>query len=161
MEKEAGRRFQTTRQLGRRELGDSLGTFRDSMLGKLSRKHKTDSSLDLSARESGLLVVGGKLSSFSGNALKDIIDERVHDGHALLTDSGIRVDLLQHLVDVGRVGLGTLLGLALGASGLLGGLGGLLGGCLVKRGRVLLVISSSSLTATTTTTTTTNIPWPS
>ena len=100
------------------------------MLGKLSRKHETDSSLDLSAGKSGLLVVGGKLSSFSGNALKDIIDERVHDGHSLLGDSSVRVDLLEHLVDVGRVGLSTLLGLGLACSSLLGCLGRLLGGCL-------------------------------
>ena len=126
--------------LGRRELGDSLGTFRDSMLGKLSRKHEADSSLDLSARKSGLLVVGGKLSSLSGNALKDIFDEGVHDRHSLLGDTSIRVDLLEDLVDVGRVRLSTLLGLALGASSLFGRslLGRLLGWCLGHGGRFLI-----------------------
>ena len=79
------------------------------MLGKFSRKHKTNRSLDLSGRKGGLLVVGGKLSSLRGNALKDIIDEGVHDGHTLLGDTSVRMDLLQHLVDVGGVGLHTLL----------------------------------------------------
>ena len=121
--------------LGRAELGDSLGTFRDSMLGKLSRKHKTDSSLDLSTGQGGLLVVSGKLSSLSSNALKDIIDEGVHDRHSLLGDTSIRMDLLQDLVDVRRVGLSTLLGLGLASRGLLGGLGRLLGWCLGHDGR--------------------------
>ena len=97
------------------------------MLGKFSREHETDRSLDLTATESGLLVVGGKLSSFIGNALKDIVDEGVHDGHALLGDTSVRVDLLENLVDVGRVSLSALLRL-------LGSSGGLLGGCL---GRLL------------------------
>ena len=112
------------------------------MLGKLSRKHQTDSSLDLSAGKSGLLVVGGKLSSFGGNALKDVIDERVHDGHALLGDTSIRVDLLQNLIDVGGVGLSTLLGLGLACSSLLGCLGRLLGGCLGHGGNVELMNES-------------------
>ena len=34
----------------RGELGDSLGAFRDSVLGKLTRKEKADSSLDLTRR---------------------------------------------------------------------------------------------------------------
>jgi hypothetical protein len=121
--------------LSRGELGDSLGSLRDSMLGKFSRKHQANSSLDLAAGQGCLLVVGGKLSSFSGNALKDIIDEGVHDRHALLGDSSVRVDLLEHLVDVGRVSFSTLLGLALASGGLLGGLGRLLGGCLGHGGK--------------------------
>jgi len=126
--------------LSRRELGDSLGSFRDSMLGKFTRKHKTDSSLDFSAAKSSLLVVGGKLSSFTSNALKDIIDEGVHDGHTLLGDTSIRVDLLQHLVDVRAVGLCALLGLLASGASLLGGLGGLsrlLGRCLGHFDRLL------------------------
>ena len=36
--------------LSGRELGDSLGSLRDGMLGEFTRKHETDSGLDLSAR---------------------------------------------------------------------------------------------------------------
>ena len=101
------------------------------MLGKLSWKHKTNGSLDLSARKSCLLVVGGKLSGFGGDTFKDIVDEGVHDRHTLLGDTGIGVDLLQNLVNVGRVAFGSLLGLLDGGSGLLGCLlGRFLGGSL-------------------------------
>jgi hypothetical protein len=102
------------------------------VLGKLTGKHETDSRLDLTGRKGGLLVVGGKLSSLSGDALEDIIDEGVHDGHTLLTDTGVGVDLLEDFVDVGGIGFDALLGtLLLAVGGLLGGLGGgLFGGCL-------------------------------
>jgi hypothetical protein len=116
--------------LSRGEFGDSLGSLRDGVLGELTGKHKTNGGLDFAAGKSGLLVVSGKLSGFTGNALEDIVDERVHDGHSLLGDTGIGVDLLEDLVDVRRVRFDALLGSAAGS--LLGGclLGGLLGGSL-------------------------------
>ena len=105
------------------------------MLGELTGKHEADSGLDLSRGKSGLLVVGGKLSGFGGDALEDIIDEGVHDRHPLLGDTGVGVDLLEDLVDVGGVRFDSLLLLLGGGlgSGLLSRgslLGGLLGGCL-------------------------------
>lgn len=105
--------------LRRAELGHSLGSFRDSVLGKFSRKHQSNCRLDFTRRKSRLLVVSGKLSGLSGNALKDIVNERVHDGHSLLRDTSVRVNLLQHLVDVRRVRLDSLLVLA-ATSSLLG-----------------------------------------
>ena len=119
-----------TSRLRGREFGDGLRSFGNGVFGKFSRKHQANSSLDFSAGESCLLVVSGKFSGFRGNPLEDIVDERVHDGHSLLGDTSIRVDLFEDLVDVRRVGLGTLLGLAATGAGLLGGLGGLLGGSL-------------------------------
>ena len=57
-------------------------------------------------------------------ALEHVVDERVHDdGHAALGDTGVGVHLLEHAVDVGRVGLGPL-ALPLLVAGLLGRLGG-------------------------------------
>ena len=102
------------------------------MLGKFARKHKPDSSLDLTRRKGRLLVVSSELSCLSGNALEDIIDEGVHDGHSLLGDTGIRVDLLEYSVDVGRVRFDALLATLLSGGGLLGCLGayGLLRWCL-------------------------------
>ena len=38
-----------------------------------------------------------------GDALKDIIDKAVHDAHCLGGDTGIRVHLLEYLVDVNGV----------------------------------------------------------
>ena len=64
------------------------------MLGKLTGKHQTDRSLDLSGRKGSLLVISGKLSSLSCDTLEDIVEEGVHDGHSLFRDSSIRVDLL-------------------------------------------------------------------
>ena len=118
------------RGLVRRELGDGFGSFRHGVLGEFSGKHETDRSLNLATGESGLFVVGGKLTRFTGDTFKDIVDEGVHDGHTLLADSSIGVDLLQDLVDVRRVRFHALLGLAAAGTSLLGRLGRLLGGCL-------------------------------
>jgi hypothetical protein len=101
------------------------------VLGEFSRKEKSDSSLDLSGRKGGLLVVARQSGRLKGNALEDIVDERVQDGHASLGDTSVGVNLLQHLVDVGAIGLGSL-GVLL-ASSLLGG-GGLHGLLSSSRG---------------------------
>ena len=123
-------------RLSRGELGDSLGSLTDGVLGKLTRKHKTDSRLDLSGAQGGLLVVGGKLSGFVGNALEDVVNERVHDGHTLLGDSSIGVDLLEDTVDVSSISFGTLLVLLGAGGGLLGGLlASLLAGCFSHGGK--------------------------
>ena len=110
------------------ELGDGLGALRDGVLGELTGEHEPDGGLDLPGGEGCLLVVLGKLSGLSGDALEDVVDERVHDGHTLLGDSSVGVDLLEDLVDVRGVGLDALLGLL--SSGLLGGLSGFLAGSL-------------------------------
>lgn len=97
------------------------------MLGQLTRQDQSDSSLDLSGGDGGLLVVGSQLGGLGGDSLEDVVHERVHDGHGLLGNTGVRVGLLQDLVDVGGVcllsGLGSLLGV--------GGGGGLLAGWLL------------------------------
>jgi len=92
------------------------------VLGKLTGEDEADRSLDLSGRDGGLLVVGGKLGSLRSDALEDVVDKRVQDGHGTVGDTSVRVDLLEDLVDVRRVGL-------------LAGLGALL---LVTRGGSLL-----------------------
>ena len=110
-----------------------------------------------SAAKTGLLVAGGKLSSFTSNALKDVIDETVHDGHAIIGNTKIRVDHLHCVaVDARLVGVCALLGLLASLFGARGGLsrlprrrlsrllGGFLGrlrvGCLVH-GRFFVVVS--------------------
>ena len=75
--------YEQIESLVARELGDRLGSFTHSMLGKFTWKHQTHGSLDLSAAESRLLVVSGKLASFRGDTVEDIVDEGVHDAHAL------------------------------------------------------------------------------
>lgn len=92
------------------------------MLGKLTRQNKANGSLDLARGDSGLFVVAGKLGSFLGNLLKDVIDEAVHDPHGLAGNADIGVNLLKDLEDVDLVRLHALLRPLL---------------LLVRRGRVL------------------------
>ena len=75
------------------------------MLGQFTGQQEPDCSLDLPAGDGGPLVVVGKAGGLSGDPLKDVVHEGVHDGHCLGRDTGVRVDLLQHLVDVDAVAL--------------------------------------------------------
>ena len=116
--------------LGAGVLGHGLGSLGDGVLGQLSGQEKSHSCLDLPAGDGGALVVVGQSARLGSNALEDVVDEGVHDGHGLGGDSGVGVHLLQDLVDVDRVALlpPALLLLVpfadvlLGLSGLLGGL---------------------------------------
>ena len=116
-------------------LGHRLGALADSVLGELTGEKETHSSLDLSGGDGGTLVVVGQTGGLGSDALEDVIHERVHDRHGLAGDTGVRVHLLQHFVDVDGVRLPPLLpallvsyalGLCLGG-GLLGSLGCWLG----------------------------------
>ena len=75
------------------------------MLCKFTWQKETDSSLDLPAGDSRALVVMCQARCFCGDALKDVVHEGIHDGHGLGRDASVRVDLLQHLVDVDGVAL--------------------------------------------------------
>ena len=94
--------------MGGAVLGDSLGSLRDGVLGELSGKEESDSSLDLSGGESVLSVVSNKSGGLVSDLLEDVVDEGVHDGHGSLGDSGLWVNLLQDSVDVHGEGLGSL-----------------------------------------------------
>jgi hypothetical protein len=63
------------------------------MLGQFSWKHETNRRLNFSTGKGGFFVVRGKFASFGSDAFKNIVDERVHNGHALFGNSSIRVDL--------------------------------------------------------------------
>ena len=109
---------------------EGLGALRDGVLGQLSGQEEPDGGLDLPGGDGGPLVVVGELAGLGSNPLEEIIHEGVHDTHGLGGDSSVRVDLLQHLVDVDGVGLlplGPLLLLALVATHDFGSLAGLLG----------------------------------
>merc|ERR1712210_295053 len=47
----------------------------------------------------------GELAGLGGDALEQVVDERVHDAHGLGGDTGVGVHLLQDLVDVDGIGL--------------------------------------------------------
>ena len=100
-------------------LGDGLGAFGDGVLGELTGEQQAHGGLDLPGGEGVLLVVADEAGGLAGNLLEDVVDEGVHDGHGLLGDAGLGVNLLEDTVDVDGESLAT--------SVLLGGSGGLLG----------------------------------
>ena len=71
----------------------------------------------------------GKTGGFGSDTLKDVVDERVHDGHSLGADTSVGVDLLEDLVDVDGVRFLPLLPFLLAIT-LGDGLGGL--ACLFR-----------------------------
>ncbi len=81
-------------------LGDGLGALRDGVLSELTGEEEPDSGLDLARGDGGPLVVVSQTGGLSGDPLEQVVDERVHDAHGLGGDAGVRVDLLQDLVDV-------------------------------------------------------------
>ena len=83
-----------TSLLGIGVFGDSFSTLGDSVLGQLTRKKETNCSLNLTGCDGGPLVVLGEAGRLSSNPLKDVVDEGVHDAHALGGDAGVWVDLL-------------------------------------------------------------------
>src|SRR3989338_3723580 len=91
------------RSLGGGELGDRLGALRHGVLGEFSGEEQADGSLDLPRGDGVLLVVASKTAGLGGDALKDVVDEGVHDVHGGSGDSSVGVNLLQDLVDVGGV----------------------------------------------------------
>ena len=128
-------RLTSSNLLGGGVLGDGLGALRDGVLGQLSGEEQPDGGLDLPGGDGGPLVVVGQAGGLGGDALKDVVDEGVHDGHGLGGDTGVGVHLLQDLVDVDGIGLlpapllllVSLGDVLLGLAGLLGGLSGGLG----------------------------------
>ena len=91
------------------------------MLGKFSGQQQPDGGLNLPGGDGCPLVVVRELGGLSSDPFEDVVDERVHDAHGLGRDAGVRVDLLQHLVDVDGVRFLSLLLLFL-VSGSTGGL---------------------------------------
>lgn len=96
---------QQKRLLGAGVLGDSFGSLGHGVLGQLTRQQQPDGRLDLSAGDGRPAVVVCKSGSLGSDALKDVIDERVHDGHGFAGHSGVGVHLLEYLVDVDGVRL--------------------------------------------------------
>ena len=75
------------------------------MLGQLTGQEKTDGSLNFPGSDGRAAVVVGETRGLGGNALKDVVDKAVHDGHGFGGNSSVGVNLLQHLVDVDGVAL--------------------------------------------------------
>jgi hypothetical protein len=95
----------TTCLLGAGVLGDGLGALADGVLGELARQQQTNGSLDFATGYRRTTIVVSQTRSLGSDALEDVVDEAVHDRHGLAADAGVRVDLLEHLVDVDGVAL--------------------------------------------------------
>ena len=80
---------------GGRVLGDGLGALRDGVLGQLTGEDESYGGLDLARRDGRLLVVCGELGGLGCDALEDVVDEGVEDGHGAVGDTGVRVHLLE------------------------------------------------------------------
>ena len=91
--------------LGAGVLGDSFGSLADGVLGQLAGQQKAHGRLYFSAGDGGAAVVVCQAGGFGRDALEDIVDEGVHDAHGLAGNTCVRVDLLEHLVDVDAVAL--------------------------------------------------------
>ena len=80
--------------------GDCLGSLAHGVLGQLAGQKETDGGLDFPGGEGGASVVVGQSGGLGGDALEDIVDKGVHDGHGFAADTGIGVHLLEDFVDV-------------------------------------------------------------
>ena len=104
-EKNTGRESEAARLLGARVLGHGLGALGHGVLGQLTRQEQTHSGLDFPASDGRALVVVRKARRLGGDALEDVVDERVHDRHGLAGDSSVGMNLLQHFVNVDSIAL--------------------------------------------------------
>jgi len=106
--------------LGRRVLGDGLGSLADGVLGQFSGQEQTNSCLDLATRDRRTTVVVSETGSLGSDAFEDVVDKAVHDAHRLRADASVWVHLLQDFVDVDGIGLSSspLLFLVSGPGGL-------------------------------------------
>lgn len=91
------------RLLGAGVLGYGLGSLADGVLGEFSGQQKTHGRLNFSAGDGRATVVVSQARSFRSDTFEDIVDEAVHDRHGLATDARVRMDLLEHFVDVDSV----------------------------------------------------------
>ena len=89
-------------------LRHSLGSFTYGVFSQFTGQKQPDGSLDLARADGRLLVIVGKAGSFGGNALEDVVNERVHDAHGFAGDTSVGVNLLQHLVDVDSIAFPSL-----------------------------------------------------
>ena len=85
-------------------LGHRLGSFRDGVLGELTRKDQPDSRLNLASRDAVILLVTvSQMAGLGSKPLEHVVQEGIHHGHRLHGHLGVWMNRLQHTVDVGGV----------------------------------------------------------
>ena len=65
-------------------LGHSLSFLAYGVFGQFTGQKQPDGGLDLARADSRFLVVVGKAGSFGGNALENVVNERVLDAHRVI-----------------------------------------------------------------------------
>lgn len=96
--------------LGAGVFSDSFGAFAHSVLGEFTGQQESHCGLNLPTGDRRTFIVVRKTRSFRGDTFEDVVDETVHDAHRLTGNTGVGMNLFQHLVDVDSV---TLLALTL------------------------------------------------
>ena len=89
------------------EFGNSLGSFTDGVFAQFSRQDQFDGALNFPTAQSVFLVISDEFGGLNGDSVETVVDEGVHDSHGFLGNSGFRVHLLQHLVNVDSIRFNT------------------------------------------------------
>ena len=71
------------------------------MLAKVSRQQQAHSGLDLSVRDGGALGGADQARGLVGDALEDVLRERIQDAHGLLRQAQALVNLPQNPGEIG------------------------------------------------------------
>ncbi|KAF3854462.1 hypothetical protein F7725_022517 [Dissostichus mawsoni] len=79
--------YQQQSLLGAGVLGHGLGALRHRVFSQLSGQQQADSGLDLPGGDGGALVVVSQTRGLTGDALKNVAHEAVHDAHGLGGDA--------------------------------------------------------------------------
>ena len=87
---------------------DRFVALRLGVLCQFARQHQGGGGLHFSGAQRAASSVLRALSGLGADALEQVVDEGVEDGHGLLGHAHFGVHLLQHLVDVDVVRLGSL-----------------------------------------------------
>lgn len=86
-------------------LGYRLGALADSVLGEFTGQQQSHGGLNLPGGDRGPLVIVSESGGLRSDTLENIVHERVHDRHGFAGDTGVRMDLLEHFVNVDSVTL--------------------------------------------------------
>jgi hypothetical protein len=65
------------------------------VLGELTRQDEANRGLDLTGRDGRFFRVRRELRRLGGDTLEDVVDKRVENGHGLVRDTRVGVDLLK------------------------------------------------------------------
>ncbi|KAL0149245.1 hypothetical protein M9458_055479, partial [Cirrhinus mrigala] len=97
-----------------------LCALRHGVFGQFTGQQQTHGGLDLSRCDGGALVVMSETRRFTGDALEDVVDKRVHNSYRFGRNSDVRMNLLQDFLHIHSIALlsGSLALLSSLASGL-------------------------------------------